>query len=43
MIDGKYNQKVNKQVNEIYFRESNLQNKIYFKNMVNNIMKAYSG
>ena len=43
MIDGKYNQKVNKQLNNIYFRESNLQNKIYFKNMANNIIKAYSG
>ena len=43
MIDGKYNQEVNKQLNNIYFRESNLQNKIYFKNMANNIIKAYSG
>ena len=43
MIDGKYNQKVNKQLNDIYFRESNLQNKIYFKNLANNIIKAYSG
>ncbi len=43
MIDDKYNQKVNKQLNNIYLRESNLQNKIFFKNMVNNLLKAYEG
>ena len=43
MIDGKYNQKVNNQVNNIYLRESNLQNKIYFKSMINEIIEAYAG
>ncbi len=43
LIDGIYNQKVNKQLNDIYFRESNIQNKILFKNMVNDLIEAYSG
>ena len=43
MIDGKYNQKVNKQLNNIYFRETNLQNKIYFKNIMNDLIEAYAG
>ena len=43
MIDGQYNQKVNKQLNDIYFRESNLQNKIYFKNIMNDLIEAYAG
>ncbi|MDC3167015.1 hypothetical protein OA950_01990 [Candidatus Pelagibacter sp.] len=43
MIDGKYNQKVNKKLNNIYFRGSNMQNKIYLKNMINDILKAYVG
>ena len=43
MIDGQYNPKVNKQINDIYFRESNLQNKIYFKNIMNDLIEAYAG
>ena len=43
MIDGKYNQKVNKELNNIYFRGSDMQNKIFFKNMTNNLLKAYAG
>ena len=43
IIDGKYNQKVNGKINNIYFRESKLQNKIYFKNMINDIIEAYAG
>ena len=43
MIDGKYNQKVNKELNNIYFRGSSMQNKIYLKNMINNLLKAYVG
>ena len=43
IIDGKYNQKVNKKLNNIYFRGSNMQNKIYLKNMINNLLKAYVG
>ena len=43
MIDGKYNQKVNKRLNNIYFRDNDLQNKIYFKNMMNDAIAAYAG
>ena len=43
MIDGKYNQKVNEKLNNIYFRGSDMQNKILFKNMTNDLLKAYAG
>ena len=43
MIDGKYNQKVNEKLNNIYFRGSDMQNKILFKNMANDLLKAYAG
>ena len=43
IIDGKYNQKVNEKLNNIYFRGSGLKNKIFFKNMTNDLLKAYSG
>ena len=43
MIDSKYNQEVNKKINNIYFRESNLQNKIYLKNIINDLIEAYAG
>ena len=43
MIDGKYNQKVNSRLNNIYFRGSSMQNKIFLKNMINDILKSYFG
>ena len=43
MIDDKYNQKVNKKLDDIYFRGSAMQNKIYLKNMINNLLKSYAG
>ena len=43
IIDGKYNQKVNESLKNIYFRDSNMQNKIYLKNMMNDLLKAYAG
>jgi len=43
MIDGKYNQEVNEKLNSIYFRGSDMQNKILFKNMTNDLIKAYAG
>jgi len=43
IIDGKYNQKVNQKLNDIYFRGSDMQNKILFKNMTNDLLKAYAG
>ena len=42
-IDGKFNQKVNKKLNNFYFRGSDMQNKILFKNMTNDLLKAYVG
>ncbi len=43
MIDGKYNQKVNEKLENVYFLENKLQNKIYIKNVMNNLVKAYAG
>ena len=43
MVDGKYNQKVNKKLNTIYFRGSDMQNKIYLKNIINDLLKTYAG
>ena len=43
IIDGKYNQKVNEKLNNIYFRGSDMQNKIFIKNMANELLKAYAG
>ena len=43
MIDGEYIQKINEKLNNIYFRESNLQNKIYIKNMLNDLLEDYAG
>ena len=42
-IDGKYNQKVNKKLYNFYFRDSDMQNKILFKNLVNDLLEAYAG
>jgi len=43
MIDGKYNQKVNKKLDNIYLRNTDMQNKILFKNITNDLFKAYAG
>ena len=43
MINGKYNQKVNKRLNNIYLRDNDIQNKIFFKNMFNDIIEIYFG
>ena len=43
MIDGKYNQKINERLKNIYFRDSDLQNKIFIKNMLNDVIKTYAG
>ena len=43
IIDGKYNQKVNEKLNNIYFRGSDMQNKIFIKNMTNKLLEAYAG
>ena len=43
MIDSKYDQKVNKRLKNIYFRDTDMQNKILFKNMMNDLLEAYAG
>tara|TARA_Y100000768_G_C23926425_1_gene657792 strand:- start:357 stop:1337 length:981 start_codon:yes stop_codon:yes gene_type:complete len=43
IIDNKYDKNINKKINEIIFKENNLQNKIYIKNLVNTALKSYSG
>ena len=42
-IDNKYHQDVNKILESITFKENNLQNKIYFKNLLNRVIKSYAG
>ena len=42
-IDNKYNQDINKIIEEIILKENNLQNKIYIKNLLNEVIKSYSG
>ena len=42
-IDNKINQNVNKVLNNIFFEKNDLQNKIYFKNILNEAIKSYSG
>ncbi len=42
-IDNKINQNVNKILNNIVIKKDKLQNKIYFKNLINEAFKNYSG
>ena len=42
-IDSKINQKVNKILNDVILKKNNFQNKIYFKNLLNEAIKSYSG
>ena len=42
-IDNKINQSVNKILYNVVFKKEDLQNKIYFKNLLNNAIKNYSG
>ena len=42
-IDNKINQNVNKVLNNIFFKKDDLQNKIYFKNLLNEAIKSYAG
>ncbi len=43
VIDNKINQKVNKTLNNIIIKKNNIQNKIYFKNLLNEAIKNYAG
>ncbi len=42
-IDNKINQSVNKILNNVVFKKEDLQNKIYFKNLLNEAIKSYAG
>ena len=42
-IDKKINQSVNKILNNIFLKKDELQNKIYFKNLLNEAIKSYAG
>ena len=42
-IDGKINNELNTVIGNVDFKENNLQNKIYFKNLLNKAVKAYAG
>ena len=43
MIDNKINESVNKILNNVVFKKEDLQNKIYFKNLLNEAIKNYAG
>ena len=42
-IDNKFNQNVNKILNNIILKKDDLQNKIYFKKLLNEAIKSYAG
>lgn len=42
-IDNKINQKINKILNNVILKKDDLQNKIYFKNLLNEAIKSYAG
>ena len=42
-VDGKLNEKLSKNFNQILLKENNLQNKIYLKKLINDAIKSYAG
>ena len=42
-IDNKINQNINKILSNIMIKKDDLQNKIYFKNLLNEAIKSYAG
>ena len=42
-IDNKINQNVNQILSNVVLKKHDLQNKIYFKNLLNKAIKSYSG
>ncbi len=42
-IDNKINENVNKILNNVILKKDDLQNKIYFKNLLNKAIKSYAG
>ena len=42
-VDGKLNTNLSKNFNQILLKENNLQNKVYFKKLINDAIRSYSG
>ena len=42
-VDGEFDQKLNQVMDSLSFKSSNLKNKIYLKNLLNNAIKSYFG
>ena len=42
-INDKFNENINKILNNVILKKDDLQNKIYFKNLLNEAIKSYSG
>ena len=42
-IDKKFDQNINKVISDLSIKNENLQNKIYLKKILNNVIKNYSG
>ena len=42
-VDGKLNENLSKNFNQILLKENNLQNKVYFKKLINDAIRSYSG
>ena len=42
-IDNKISHKINKILNNVILKKDDLQNKIYFKNLLNEAIKSYAG
>ena len=42
-VDGILNESLNDNFNQILLKDNNLQNKIYFKNFLNDAIKNYAG
>ena len=42
-IDNVFNENINRILNNVVFKKNNLQNRIYFKNIINKALKNYEG
>ncbi len=42
-VNGKFNESLNSSIKDILIKNSNFQNKIFFKNLLNSAIKSYSG
>ena len=42
-VDGDFDEKLNNSLNKIYLKDNTLQNKIYLKKLLNDMIEIYSG